>query len=414
MSPLFFAPLSEHFGRKPLLAGSFTCYAIWTLCCAVAPSFTALVMFRLLAGLSAAVPNTVVAGLFADVYEGPVARGQAVAAFLFVAASGPLVGPLISGFVSVNLGWRWTFWIGLMIAGFGLPFVWCLPETYATVIARKVSEKSAVDLPKATLRNHIADLGITLKRPWLMMMKEPILLFTALYLALVYSMQYLFFQSSPIAYGGIYGLREDIVGLSYIPSMCSLLDDMDMLLTRTVLAGVACGFLLAHCFGLTYTRAEQQGRSWAAVPEYRRLPLACIGAPWLVSHAICRIPLTHYSIPVALLLLGFTADPSIPPVVPMILSGFFFGFGYILVFFAMILYLSDTYKRYAASAQAAASTTRSLAAVGLPFAASALYEGIGVRWAGGTLAIASGVMAIIPFMFLVFRRKLRAESAFAG
>lgn len=121
-----------------------------------------------------------------------------------------------------------------------------------------------------------------------------------------------------------------------------------------------------------------------------------------------------HSIPIAMLALGFTSSPRIHPAVPMVLSGVFFGFGYILVFFAMILYLSDTYKRYAASAQAAASTTRSLAAVGLPFAASALYQDLGVRWAGGVLAIASGVMAIIPFMFLVFRRKLKAESAFAG
>ena len=55
-----------------------------------------------------------------------------------------------------------------------------------------------------------------------MMVKEPILLFTALYLALVYSMQYLFFQSSPIVYGGIYGLSEDLIGLCYIPSMFPL------------------------------------------------------------------------------------------------------------------------------------------------------------------------------------------------
>jgi multidrug resistance protein len=285
VSPLFFAPLSEQFGRRPLLAGSFTCYAIWTLCCAVTPSFTALIVFRLLAGLSAAVPNTVVAGLFADVFEGPVARGQAVAAFLFVAASGPLVGPLISGFISVHLGWRWTFWVGLLIAGMGMPLVWCLPETYSAVIARKASEKSAVKLQKVTLKEHMVDLGVTLKRPWLMMMREPILLFTAMYLALVYSMQYLFFQSTPIVYGGIYGLREDLVGLSYIPSEYWLLDAMMMLLTKAVLVGVACGFLLAHCFGLAYTRAAQQGRSWAAVPEYRRLPLACIGAPWSVSPA---------------------------------------------------------------------------------------------------------------------------------
>jgi multidrug resistance protein len=218
-SPLFFAPLSEHFGRRPLLASSFTCYAVFTLCCALAPTFTALVIFRLLAGLSAAVPNTVVAGLFADVFEGPVARGQAIATFLFVAASGPLIGPLISGFISVHFGWRWTFWAGLMIAAVALPFVWCLPETYAAVIAKKVSEKSATEAPKATMRTHLSELGITLKRPWLMMAKEPILLFTALYMALVYSMQYLFFQSNPIVYGEIYGLSEDLIGLSYIPSM---------------------------------------------------------------------------------------------------------------------------------------------------------------------------------------------------
>jgi hypothetical protein len=114
----------------------------------------------------------------------------------------------------------------------------------------------------------------------------------------------------------------------------------------------------------------------------------------------------------ALLALGFTAKSSIHPSVPMVLFGVFFGFGYVLVFLAMILYLSDTYKRYAASAQAAANTTRSLAAVALPFAASALYQKLGIKSTGGVLASASGVMAIIPFMFLVFRSKLKAKSAF--
>lgn len=116
----------------------------------------------------------------------------------------------------------------------------------------------------------------------------------------------------------------------------------------------------------------------------------------------------------ALLVLGFTAKPSIHPSVSMVLFGVFFGFGYILVFLAMILYLSDTYKGYAASAQAAASTVRCLAAVGLPFAASALYQHLGIRFTGGVLASASGVMAAIPFMFLVFRGRLKAESAFVG
>jgi hypothetical protein len=55
-----------------------------------------------------------------------------------------------------------------------------------------------------------------------------------------------------------------------------------------VLVGVACGFLLAHCFGHLYTRAELENRSWAKVAEYRRLPLACVGAPWYVTQAAAK------------------------------------------------------------------------------------------------------------------------------
>lgn len=165
-------------------------------------------------------PNTTVAGLFADIYEDPVARGQAVAAFVLVNASGPPVGPLISGFVSAHLGWRWAFWVGLTAAGVGLPFVWFLPETYTPVIAKKMQMNSEGDVPRPGVEGFFSEMEVALKRPWQMMFKEPILFLTALYLALLYSMQYLFFQSKPIVYGQIYGLSEDLVGLSYIPSTC--------------------------------------------------------------------------------------------------------------------------------------------------------------------------------------------------
>jgi multidrug resistance protein len=223
VSPLVFAPLSEVAGRRLVLIGSYTCYALFTLCCALAPTYTTLLVFRLLAGVSAAVPNTVVGGLFADVFDGPRARGEAVAWFMFTAGQGPLVGPLVSGFVSANLGWRWTFWIGLIIAGIGLPFVWALPETYVPVLAQKRTEEKKSELTKtARAKDHLRVVGDMLMRPGLMMVKEPILLSTSLYLALVYAMLYLFFQAYPIVFGGVYGLSQDIVGLAYIPSMHSL------------------------------------------------------------------------------------------------------------------------------------------------------------------------------------------------
>ncbi|KAH7066650.1 major facilitator superfamily domain-containing protein [Paraphoma chrysanthemicola] len=384
VSPLIFAPLSEVIGRRPVLIGSFTGYTLFTLCCALSPTYSALLAFRTFASLSAGVPSAVVGGLIGDVCDGPKIRGNAMAWFMLIGLGGPLVGPLVSGYVSVNLGWRWTFWVGLMLAGLGLPFIWLLPETYTPVLAQTIADGGEeLQLMKAGVRDHLKSTCSMLKRPWLMMVKEPILLLTSLYLALVYAIVYLFFQAYPIVYGGIYGLKQDRIGLAYIPLM----------------AGGIGGFAFFHLFNILHTRAANNNRAWAYVEEYRRLPLACFGGP---------------CIPVALLVLSFGARSNIHPAIPMIISGILFGLGYLLVFSGMIVYLSDTYKRYSASAQAAASTTRALAAVALPFAAQPLYRDIGIKWAGVLLSVISGLMVAIPVVFLLFNSKIRATSKFAG
>lgn len=41
---------------------------------------------------------------------------------------GPIIGPIISGFVS-PVSWRWSFWVGLIIAGATWPLVLVLPGT---------------------------------------------------------------------------------------------------------------------------------------------------------------------------------------------------------------------------------------------------------------------------------------------
>lgn len=117
---------------------------------------------------------------------------------------------------------------------------------------------------------------------------------------------------------------------------------------------------------------------------------------------------------IALLVLGFTSRPSIHPAVPMIVCGLFFGTGYLLLFLAMLIYLSDVYKKYTASAQAGASTMRSIAAICLPFAAPSMYGNLGVRNASVLLACASVVMASVPFIFLLFGRRLKSNSVYSG
>ena len=61
---------------------AFAWYIIFTMACALAPNFAALVVFRFLAGVGAACPLTVVGGTCADVYKNPEARGRAMAIFM--------------------------------------------------------------------------------------------------------------------------------------------------------------------------------------------------------------------------------------------------------------------------------------------------------------------------------------------
>ncbi|KAE8381183.1 major facilitator superfamily domain-containing protein [Aspergillus bertholletiae] len=387
IGPLIFGPLSERFGRKPIMVSTFAIYNLFTMACALAPNFPALLIFRFLCGLGGSAPNAVLGGLFSDIYNDPHQRGMVMSIFMFATTFPPLLGPIISGFIS-TVSWRWTFWAGFIIGGVGFPLVLVMPETYMPVLCRaheKAVGHSQIDLEVAKSRLHepkLSDnIGIILSRPFTMIVQEPIVFCCSMYLALIYSILYLFFQAYPIVFQGLYGMTPGIAGLAFLP-----------ILPGSVLAFVA--FILYSSY---HTKALQNGLAWAKVEEYRRLPLACIAAP---------------AIPIALFWLGWSSRSSIHPVMPM-MSGVFFGFGYLLIFIALLNYLTDAYKQYSASAAAAASTLRSIFAVCLPLATTPMYTKLGIDWASSLLGFFAMAMAIIPFVFIKYGSWIRENSKFA-
>ncbi|KAJ3543090.1 hypothetical protein NM208_g3756 [Fusarium decemcellulare] len=364
IGPLIFGPLSEHVGRRFVLIGTYLGYMLFTLCCAVSPNYGALLVFRLLCGIAAAAPNAVVGPVFADIYDHPGPRGRATAYYMF--------------------SWRLTFWIGLGIAALFLPLVLCLPETYAPIIRKREYGKSSggentpsAERPSETLW---AELGIVFSRPFVMITREPVVLFSALYLALVYSTLYLFFQAYPIIFQGVYGLSYGEIGLTFLP----------------VSAGSVLALVLFLLYSSYHSSALKAGANWASKIEYRRLPLACIGGPLII---------------ISLFWLGWTSYPSIHPAVPA-MSGLLFGAGYLVVFMALLNYITDAYRQFSASAQAAASTTRSITAVCLPLAAPRMYEQLGIQWACSLLAFITLVLAFIPLAFIRYGETLRRRSPF--
>lgn len=84
LGPLLYGPLSEQYGRRyPLLIGYFF-FIIFMMACALSPSFTALLVFRLLNGMAASAPIAIITGTFSDVFDNPTERGRMMAWYMAV------------------------------------------------------------------------------------------------------------------------------------------------------------------------------------------------------------------------------------------------------------------------------------------------------------------------------------------
>lgn len=227
IGPLAFAPLSEYIGRRPVLIGTFLGYLVFMLACSGAPNYPALLVFRLLCGINAAAPTSVLGGLYADIFDDASVRGNAMALYMTVTTIGPLIGPIISGFSS-QMSWRWPFWIAGMIAALGLPLVLTLPETYAPVLhnraVMKRLKKHGTDVEGGhQLELKPFDVQKIFLRPVTLLVTEPIVFCTSAYLALAYAVFYLLFQAYPVIFQGFYGLSPAISGLAFIPRKSTLI-----------------------------------------------------------------------------------------------------------------------------------------------------------------------------------------------
>ncbi|KAH8704340.1 major facilitator superfamily domain-containing protein [Phaeosphaeriaceae sp. PMI808] len=267
--PPLFSPLSEMHGRRIVMLSTFFGFTVFTLACALAPTWPALLIFRFLSGAFASAPITVVGGIFADIYDDPVRRGQAIA-LIGLTSLGPIIGPIISGFVS-PVSWRWTFWVGLIIAGATWPLVLVLPETYPPVTLLQRAKRMRAASPNHAQNVYapieLEDNGwkhtvmVKLARP-VVMFKEPIVICTCMYLALQFGIFYIFFQVYPIVFQGNSQYSLAVFGFG-------------------VGGVIACG--IAIWYDTFLEQAKERNASWPKSEEYRRLPLACISGPLNVS-----------------------------------------------------------------------------------------------------------------------------------
>lgn len=206
--PLFWAPLSEFYGRKWIFYISFTCYFAFNFLCAFTNSFAGLLVGRFITGTFASAPLSNAPGIIADLW-GPVERGSAMALFAMMTFIGPALGPVISGFLELTENWRWTFYVLIWFSFGTMLLMFTIPETLPSIaLAHKARRIRKLKIPgyedikapiEATDRSLMGIYKVALTRPWIILF-DPISLLIAIYISVVYCLLYMLFSIYPIVF----------------------------------------------------------------------------------------------------------------------------------------------------------------------------------------------------------------------
>ena len=112
---LIFGPLSDSFGRKPIVYYGFSIFFIASIICVSAPSLEWMIIGRILQGIGLSAPRTVSISIIRDTYKGNyMAKVMSFVTTVFILI--PVIAPLMGKFVLDHYNWKGIFYIQLLIS----------------------------------------------------------------------------------------------------------------------------------------------------------------------------------------------------------------------------------------------------------------------------------------------------------
>jgi EmrB/QacA subfamily drug resistance transporter len=121
--------LGDLFGRKPFLIAGMIGFVAASALCGVSQDMNQLILFRIIQGLFGGMLFASAFTVLADIFP-PAQRARMQGLFGAVFGLSSIVGPVVGGYITDNLGWRWVFYVNLPIGLLGvltvlafLPFV---------------------------------------------------------------------------------------------------------------------------------------------------------------------------------------------------------------------------------------------------------------------------------------------------
>ncbi|KAJ5160520.1 uncharacterized protein N7482_007524 [Penicillium canariense] len=394
LGPIILGPLSELFGRWPVLQAGNLFYLIFNLAAGFSKSMSELLVFRLLSGMGASASLAVGASMIGDVFR-KEERGLPLALVSMGPVLGSCLGPIIGGFITDYSTWRWAFYSTSIASGaFSVLCFIIARETYAPVLLQRKKQKQMAgktskegpepvwstpyEKENETLTQRYQR---TLLRSLYFLCTQPIVQALACYYGYLYGIVYLLLSSFSDLWKNQYHMKLSTGTLNYIAPCLGYL-----------FGAAVCAFLTDRVYRFQVAKNNGVGR-----PEFR--------LPMMVPASLL--------VPIGLLWFGWSAEykthwivPDIGIALPLM--------GATIVFQCVSAYLLDTFPVYAASANGAVYILRGLTGFGFPLFSPTMYSALGYGWGNSVLAIlALGVGCPIPFILWKYGEKFRAASSYA-
>ncbi|OCK75390.1 MFS general substrate transporter [Lepidopterella palustris CBS 459.81] len=381
IGPLFLAPLSEMYGRVPVINFSSIFFNAFMLGCGFAPNMPSLIVMRLLAGIGGSAVMTITPACVGDCF--PIHQ-RAFASSIVIGAPtlAPIVGPIAGGFISQQLGWRWAYWILVMASGpFNIIMIFFMDESNHTTILERKTKRLQRELGRDDLHSQLeirmSSLELLKKsivRPMKFLTRSPIVFLISFYVSMVYGTLYLLFTTIPIVFEETYHWDIQQSGLAYLGLGVGMF----------IALGVIMKFNDATVVRL---RAKNNG---VFEPEMR-----LAGTVYFAAF-----------MPLSLFIYGWVAQYRTHWILPC-LSFIPFGIGLLGIFLPCQTYMVDAFLSTSASAVAALVCFRSVFGAFLPLVGPKLYGALGLGWGNTLLGFLTLGMTPIPVVFFRYGGVIR-------
>ncbi len=155
LGQLIYGPLSDAYGRRPVLMSGLVLYMIATIMCVAANSMNMLIIARIIQALGVAAVAVIVRAIVRDVFSGAQAA-RTLSYIGSIMGLVPMVAPLLGSLLHGYFGWRSNFVVLLLFAATAAVLVLLfLPETISQASYRTPSLRIIFSKYRAVLSNRV-------------------------------------------------------------------------------------------------------------------------------------------------------------------------------------------------------------------------------------------------------------------